>query len=116
MAILDGNKACISAVLKPEFPGGPQMVFSYRAEFHKPRKIVSSQYILYTREWEMTSLSVLGGGFKSGQQPVTALAWAKVPHRRSPALPYRRQLHPDSGKLVPVVVGRPDHATPPQQT
>lgn len=63
----------------------------------------------------MTFLSLLGGGFKSGQQPVMALAWAKIPHRRSPALPYRRQLHPDSGKLVPVVMGIPDHVTPPRQ-
>lgn len=29
MAIWDGNKAFVSVVLKPEFPGEPQMVFSY---------------------------------------------------------------------------------------
>lgn len=61
----------------------------------------------------MTSLSLLeAASSQDSGWPVMALAWAKVPHRRSPALPYRRQLHPDSGKLVPVVLGRLDYVTP----
>lgn len=60
----------------------------------------------------MTSLSLLEETSSQDSGQPLALAWAKVPHRRSPALPYRRQLHPDSGKLVPVVLGRPDHVTP----